>query len=85
VGLIAAALEEKGIRTVCLSTMEPIMEKVAPPRWLALEYPLGYPLGYPHRPELQTRILRSAFRLLEEEGPGPLRRDFEPAPDGGEE
>jgi hypothetical protein len=82
VGLIAAALEERGIRTVCLSTFEPIMDQVRPPRWLALPYPLGFPLGPPHRPELQARILREAFRLLEEPGPGPVRREYDPERDG---
>jgi hypothetical protein len=74
VGLIAGALEEVGIQTVCLSTMEEIMGKVAPPRWLALPFPLGYPLGRPHEAPLQTMILKWAFDLLEEEGPGPVTR-----------
>ena len=77
-GLIAAALEERGIRTVCLSTFEPIMSQVRPPRWLDLPYPLGFPLGLPNQGELQTRILRRAFRLLEEPGPGPVRREYDP-------
>jgi hypothetical protein len=81
VGLIAAALEEKGIRSVCLSNMEPIMERVSPPRWLALPYPLGFPLGRPGDPDLQTRIIRRAFQLLEEEGPGPVRRRYDPEKD----
>ena len=77
-GLIAAALEELGIRTVCLSNLEAIMEKVAPPRWLALPYPLGYPLGRPEEPDLQRRIIQRAFQLLEEEGPGPVRQEYDP-------
>lgn len=77
-GLIAAALEERGIQTVCLSTMEEIIEKVAPPRWLHLPYPLGYPLGRPNEPETQRRILRRAFGLLEDAGPGPLREVYDP-------
>lgn len=76
-GLIAAALEEKGIRTVCLSTMEAITGKVGPPRWLDLPYPLGFPLGEPGRPELQTRIIQRAFQLLDAEGPGPVREEVE--------
>ena len=77
-GLIAAALEKEGIRTVCLSSMEEIMEKVVPPRWLALPFPLGYPLGRPKDAELQRRIILRAFGLLEEDGPGPVRRSFDP-------
>jgi hypothetical protein len=82
VGLIAGALEERGIRTVCLSTFEPIMKQVRPPRWLALPYPLGFPLGPPRRAELQERILRRAFRLLEEPGPGPVSREYDPEKEG---
>ncbi len=74
-GLIAAALEERGIRTVCLSTMEAIIQKVRPPRWLDLPFPLGFPLGEPDRPELQTRIIRRAFRLLDADGPGPVHQE----------
>ena len=77
-GLIAGVLEEKGIRTVCLSNMEEIMGKVAPPRWLSLPFPLGYPLGRPNEPDLQRQILRQALRLLEDKGPGPLRVQFNP-------
>jgi len=82
VGLIAAALEEKGIRTVCLSTMEAIMGKVRPPRWLDLPYPLGFPLGRPQEPDLHLRILRRAFRLLDEAGPGPVRVEYDPEREG---
>jgi hypothetical protein len=78
VGLIAGALEEAGIRTVCLSTLDAIMGQVRPPRWLDVPFPLGYPLGRPGEAALQAQILRQAFRLLEEEGPGPVRREFDP-------
>ena len=77
-GLIAGALEERGIRTVCVSTMEDIMKKVRPPRWLALPLPMGYPLGRPRDPGVQMRILRSAFQMLELPGPGPIRTDLDP-------
>ncbi len=77
-GLIAAAIEEKGIRTVCLSTFEPIMKQVRPPRWLTVPHPLGFPLGPPRRSETQTRILRRAFQLLKEPGPGPVHREWDP-------
>ena len=76
-GLIAAALEDRGIRTVCLSTLEAIMEQVRPPRWLSAPFPLGFPLGRPGEPRLQRDILRHAFRLLGTSGPGPVRADFD--------
>jgi hypothetical protein len=82
VGLIAAALEDKGIRTVCLSTFEPIMAQVRPPRWLDLPYPLGFPLGRPLEPALHARILQRALVLLEEPGPAPVRREYHPDGDG---
>jgi len=78
VGLIAAALESAGIRTVCLSTMEAIMEKVAPPRWLTLPYPLGFPLGKPLNPDVQRQIILQALRVVDRPGPGPVRVDFDP-------
>ena len=81
-GLIAAALEESGIQTVCLSTFESIMDQVRPPRWLNLPFPLGFPLGHPHRGEIQTRILRRAFDLLKAQGPGPVRADYDPETEG---
>jgi len=55
------------------------MEKVAPPRWLNVPFPLGFPLGEPGNPSLQIRILNRAFRLLDAPGPGPVRDDFDPA------
>lgn len=79
-GLIAGALEERGIRTVCLSSLEAIMEKVRPPRWLHVPYPLGFPLGRPNRPEVQIEIISAALELLEEPGSGPLRREYDPGP-----
>lgn len=84
-GLIAGVLEDRGIQTVCLSTFEPIMKKVRPPRWLDLPYPLGFPLGPPGDPELQGRILRRAFRLLEAPGPGPVQESFDPEEEEEEE
>ncbi len=80
-GLIAGAIEERGIRTVCLSTFEPIMERVRPPRWLSLPFPMGFPLGLPHEAGTQRRILRQALRMVEAPGPGPVRVAFEPERD----
>jgi hypothetical protein len=78
VGLIAGVLEERGISTVCLSTFDAIMAKVAPPRWLTLPYGMGFPLGRAHEAELQKRILLRALSLLELKGPGPVQRDYDP-------
>jgi len=71
-------MESEGIRTVCLSNMEAIMEQVGPPRRLSLPFPLGFPLGEPGNPELQRRILVRALQLLEAEGPEPVREEYDP-------
>ncbi|MEO8585680.1 MAG: hypothetical protein ABI584_05935 [Acidobacteriota bacterium] len=76
-GLIAGELERRGIATTSVTALEEITKKVRTPRALAVPYALGYPLGKPGDPELQTRILRAAFALLETPGPPPVLRDFE--------
>jgi len=76
VGLIAGELESRGIATTTVTMLREITAKVRTPRALAVPYALGYPLGKPGDPELQTRIIRAAFALLEAPGPGPLLADF---------
>ena len=76
VSLIAAELERRGIATTCIILLRAIAEKVRPPRALCVPFPLGYPLGTPHDPEGQRRVIEAALALLEEEGPGPLIRDY---------
>ena len=77
VGLIAGELERRGIATTSVTMLREITEKIRTPRALAVPYALGYPLGKPGESELQTRILRAAFALLEAPGPPPVYRDFE--------
>ena len=64
VGLIQRAIEYASMTTVSISLLREITEKIRPPRALFVPFPLGYPLGEPNNPDLQTRILRTAFRLL---------------------
>ena len=64
VGLIQRAIEYAGITTVSISLLREITEKIRPPRALFVPFPLGYPLGEPHNPDLQLRIMRTAFSLL---------------------
>jgi len=64
VGLIQRAIEYAGITTVSISLLREITEKIRPPRALFVPRPLGYPLGEPDNPNLQTRIMRTAFALL---------------------
>jgi hypothetical protein len=74
--LIAAELERRGIATTSVSALPEVTKRVGAPRALFVPYALGYPLGLPHETGLQTRILISAFALLEEPGPPPVVRDF---------
>jgi hypothetical protein len=75
VGLIQRAIEYAGISTVSISLLREITEKIRPPRALFVPFPLGYPLGRPHDPELQTRVIRAAFALLERNDV-PILEDF---------
>lgn len=77
-GLVAGVLEQRGIATVVLSCLAEVTERVRPPRWLALPYPLGFPLGAAGDVDLQKRILRQAIQLLSEHRAPPLSRSFPP-------
>ena len=74
-GLIQSVIERQGIPTVSISLLREVTEKVAPPRVLYVDRPLGYPLGEAGNPERQNAILRAALGLLEETEL-PVRRDF---------
>lgn len=63
--VLAHVFEAAGIATVTLASMRPVAEKVAPPRALHGEFPLGRPLGKPGDPEFQHDVLARAFALLE--------------------
>jgi len=76
VGLIAGALERRGIATTSVTVLREVTGKVRTPRALAVSYALGYPLGKPGDAALQTRILRAAFALLDAPGPPPVLVDF---------
>jgi hypothetical protein len=79
VGLIAGALERRGIATTSVTVLREITEKVRTPRALAVPYALGYPLGKPGDQDLQTRILRAAFALLDTPGPPPVISAWSPS------
>ncbi len=63
VGLVAAALEARGIVTVSVTMMPEVTRKVRPPRALAVPYPLGFPLGRPHDAPGQRRVLEAMLAL----------------------
>ncbi len=76
VGLVAGALEERGIPTACIVLLRSVAEHVRAPRALAVPFPFGVALGPPGAVATQTTVLSAALRLLEEPGPGPLLEDW---------
>ena len=72
---LAHVFEAAGLATVVLSSIRPVAEKMAPPRALHGEFPLGRPLGRPQDPAFQHRVLAQAFALLERPT-GPILEDF---------
>jgi len=74
VSVLAHVFEAAGIATVTLSSIRAMAEKVAPPRALHCEFPLGRPLGKPNDPEFQHDVLARAFAMLGEPA-GPILID----------
>ncbi len=72
--VLAHVFEAAGIATVVLSSIREMAVKVAPPRALHCEFPLGRPLGRPADPEFQHDVLARAFALLDAES-GPVLVD----------
>jgi len=60
-------VEGRGIVTCSVTALPEITIRVAPPRALAVPYPLGYPLGAPNDPALQRRTVEAALALCEGE------------------
>lgn len=69
VGLIQSVIEKAGIPTVSVSVLREVTERVAPPRVLLADFPLGYPLGVANDAKLQTRIILAMLALLKEPAP----------------
>ena len=69
-------IEAAGIPTVSITLLREITERVAPPRALYVDRPLGFPLGRAHDAPLQRRIVTSALDMLSVEISGPLLRVF---------
>jgi hypothetical protein len=66
VGLVAAALERRGISTVALQLLREAAERVRPPRALFVPFPHGFPLEAPEAPDRQHAVLEAALHLLED-------------------
>ena len=63
-GLIARALEEQGIATVCVVMNRDIIEAVKAPRALYVHFPYGAPLGPSGERDTQREVVRAALGVL---------------------
>ena len=59
-----------------ITLLRNITERVAPPRALFVDRPLGFPLGRANDPSLQRRIIMSALEMLSVALRGPFLRSF---------
>lgn len=77
VGLIQSLIEKSGIPAVSVTLLREVTQKVNPSRALFVDRPLGYPLGEANNPELQRKILRATFDLLNSEKELPILEEFD--------
>ena len=77
VGLIQSVIEKSGIATASVTLLPELTERVAPPRALFADFPLGYPLGKADDAQIQRRIILSALAMLSETLPPPILRVFD--------
>jgi D-proline reductase (dithiol) PrdB len=64
VSLVQSELERHGIVTASLSVLADITARLAPPRALVVDAPLGAPVGPAHDRERQITTLRQLLALL---------------------
>ena len=73
-GLVARAIEARGIATVSLSIIREITERTPPPRAIFLRFPFGHALGEPGQANQHLAVLYLAFKLLfEARQPGAIQ------------
>ncbi len=65
VSLVARHLEANGIPTVMIGSALDIVEHCGTPRFVFSDFPLGNPCGHPWNPDMQTRTVEIALRLLQ--------------------
>ncbi len=65
-GLVARALEARGLPTISTSVLWEMSAAVKPPRTCFLDFPLGCPAGKPHEVAQQRDILRQTLQLAPE-------------------
>ena len=61
-GVLARAVENRGMATTSVGTLQRHTEGLKPPRATFLDFPLGCPCGRPHHPDQQREIVRAALR-----------------------
>ena len=66
---LAHVFEAAGLSTVVFASMTEVAERIAPPRTLYCEFPLGRPLGKPSDVDFQIDVLRRGLALLYATGP----------------
>lgn len=76
VGLIQSIIEKTGIPTASVTVLREITERVAPPRALFVDSPLGYPLGVPKDAAIQSQIILAMLALVRESVPPPVLWHF---------
>lgn len=74
VSLVQTELERRGIATASLSVLADITARLAPPRALVVDAPLGAPVGPAHDRERQVATLRRLLALLAREDVPVLER-----------
>jgi D-proline reductase (dithiol) PrdB len=65
-GIIARALEARGLPTLSMNVLWEAGQEIKPPRTCFLDFPLGCPAGRPGRSRQQREILKSALKLAPE-------------------
>lgn len=75
VGLIQAEIERNNIPSVSISLLREVTEIIKPPRALFVPFKMGFPLGEANNSDLQLKIIRQAFSLLEKDFT-PILTDF---------
>lgn len=61
---LAHVFEAAGLSTIVLASMKEVAERIAPPRTLYCEFPLGRPLGHPGDASFQTDVITRGLALL---------------------
>lgn len=78
-GLVAIALERRGVSTVALQLLHRAAAEVRPPRALWVPFLHGYALGDATRPDGQLAVLEAAFTMLADQSlTAPALADLRP-------